>query len=131
MVKIIVGGPPPVGEEGPTSVPSHLRPMPVIPPQAVLDTLPQPEFVLARSGRLGFENQWQINDMAFDPLVTLHTVTRGQPEVWTVTNGGGGWVHPMHMHQEEHTVLSRVRAPTSTPMTPASRMWSISMRTSR
>ncbi len=31
----------------------------------------------------------------------------GSDEVWTVINGGGGWVHPMHMHMEEHTVLIR------------------------
>ncbi len=107
MVKIIVGGPPPAGEEGPTSVPSELRPAPVLPPQVVLDTLPHPKFEVDRSGKLGYEKQWQINDKAFDPLVALHTVIRGQPEIWTFINGGGGWVHPMHVHQEEFLVLSR------------------------
>jgi FtsP/CotA-like multicopper oxidase with cupredoxin domain len=33
---------------------------------------------------------------------------RDQPEIWTTINGGGGWVHPMHMHQEEHRVLRRL-----------------------
>jgi FtsP/CotA-like multicopper oxidase with cupredoxin domain/Ca2+-binding RTX toxin-like protein len=112
LVKIIVDGPPPVGEEGPTSLPSHLRPMPDLPSQGELDALPRPDFTLARSGALGFENQWRINDRPFNPLVPLHTVTRGQPEAWTIINGdpSGGWVHPMHMHMEEHTVLSRVNS---------------------
>ena len=22
-------------------------------------------------------------------------------------NGGGGWIHPMHFHEEEHQILSR------------------------
>ena len=40
--------------------------------------------------------------------IPLAIVVLGRPEVWTNKNGGGGWVHPMHMHMEEHTVLSRV-----------------------
>ena len=27
-------------------------------------------------------------------------------------NGGGGWIHPMHFHQEEHQILSRNGVPT-------------------
>jgi len=107
MVKIVVGGPPPVGEEGPTSIPTTLRPLPFVPPQEVLDTLPHPEFTAHRSGTFGGANQWLINDKFFDPLTSLHTVTRGEPEVWTFTNGGGGWVHPMHVHMEQHVVLYR------------------------
>jgi FtsP/CotA-like multicopper oxidase with cupredoxin domain len=108
MVKIIVGGLPP--EEDLSVMPQPgdvLRPMPSLPDDDALAALPRAEFVLHRSGNLGAENQWQINDKPFDPLVALYTVTRDQPEVWTTINGSGGWVHPMHMHQEEHIVLFR------------------------
>jgi hypothetical protein len=32
---------------------------------------------------------------------------QGSGEVWTIRNGGGGWVHPVHFHMEEHRVQSR------------------------
>jgi FtsP/CotA-like multicopper oxidase with cupredoxin domain len=57
--------------------------------------------------KFGIEERWLINDLSFDPLLPLYTVTRGQPEVWIAKNGGGGWINPMHMHQEEHTVIAR------------------------
>ena len=53
------------------------------------------------------ETEWTINDLEFDPKNPLHTVTEDRPEQWTIINTGGGWVHPMHMHQEEHQVISR------------------------
>ena len=110
VLRIVVGGPPPEADNSLMPIPgvTQLRAMPVIPNAAARAALPHAEFILKRSGKLGDENQWVINDLAFDPLIPLHTVTRGQPEIWTVTNGGGGWVHPMHMHQEEHRVLRRV-----------------------
>ena len=27
--------------------------------------------------------------------------------VWEIRNGGGGWVHPMHLHMEEHRTMMR------------------------
>ena len=116
LVKIIVGGPPPETDNSVMPQPGQvLRPMPVLPDAAALAALPTAEFVLDRSGNLGDENQWQINDKPFDPLVPLYTVTRDQPEVWTNINAGGGWVHPMHMHMEEHTVLFRTNSESTHP----------------
>jgi FtsP/CotA-like multicopper oxidase with cupredoxin domain len=113
LVKIVIGGLPVEPDQSVMPVPGQvLRPMPVLPNQAALDALPHASFILKRTGAFGDESQWVINDLPFDPLVPLHTVKRGQPEVWTNINGGGGWVHPMHMHMEEHTVLERVN-PTS------------------
>jgi len=51
--------------------------------------------------------EWLINGEQFNTAVPLAFPTLGQPEVWTVRNGGGGWVHPMHMHYEEHRVIAR------------------------
>ena len=31
----------------------------------------------------------------------------GSFDVWEFRNGSGGWVHPMHLHLEEHRVLMR------------------------
>jgi len=87
-----------------------LRPKPILPSAAVLAGLPRRTFELQRGG-FGGEIQWLINGHPFDPAVPLATVTQGQPEIWTIRNGGGGWAHPMHMHQEEHQIISRNGVP--------------------
>ncbi len=90
-----------------------LRPQPALP--ANLSALPQRKFELQRGG-FGGEIQWLINGHPFDPTVPLATVKQGQPEVWNIKNGGGGWVHPMHLHMEEHHMLTRGGKPaTSVP----------------
>jgi FtsP/CotA-like multicopper oxidase with cupredoxin domain len=48
-----------------------------------------------------------INDALFDPDFSFADIPYGSAEVWTIVNGGGGWTHPLHIHQEEHAVLSR------------------------
>ncbi len=105
MLKIVIDGPPP--EPDLSVIPAQLRAMPVLPK---LTGLPQRTFTLQRTN-LGLETQWVINALQFDPLNPLALPKRGQPELWTVANGGGGWVHPMHMHMEEHHVLSRNGVP--------------------
>jgi len=109
MVKVVIDG-----DDRPVDnsrIPTSLRPLPVIDTRK-LKTLPTRTFTLQRSGALGGETEWLINNAAFEPGVNLAEVTRGQPEVWTIRNGGGGWVHPMHFHFEEHRVLSRNGIPT-------------------
>ncbi len=113
MVKIIVDGPPPEPDQSAVIVDgTPLRPMPKLadgsaPTLATTAALPHTTFTLTRGGPTT-ESQWVINGLPFDALTPLHTVFRGKPEVWTNKNGGGGWVHPMHMHMEENTVLERV-----------------------
>jgi len=108
MVKIVVGGLPPEPDRSVMPVPGQtLRPAPALPDPATLAALPHPVFTLTAGGPAP-EERWVINGLPFDALVPLWTVKRGQPEVWTTENGGGGWVHPMHMHMEEHTVIGRV-----------------------
>jgi FtsP/CotA-like multicopper oxidase with cupredoxin domain len=105
IMRIVIGGAPP--EQDLSVIPKKLRDMPVVPSKKT--SLPQRTFILQRSGTTGGETQWVINGLEFNPLAPLALPQRsGAGEVWTVQNGGGGWVHPMHMHMEEHTVLSRV-----------------------
>jgi len=70
-------------------------------------------------GSAGGEIEWLINGQPFDP--SLPTVSLKNPagkrpfaqqkmgsfNVWEIRNGGGGWVHPFHLHMEEHQTLMR------------------------
>jgi FtsP/CotA-like multicopper oxidase with cupredoxin domain len=86
------------------------------------------QFTLERGGQTSLpppnepnDNEWSINGTAFDETRNARDhkgretkPRQGVPEVWTVINGGGGWVHPMHMHQEEHKILLRNGKPAAT-----------------
>jgi FtsP/CotA-like multicopper oxidase with cupredoxin domain len=106
-----------IGEyvEDRSEIPYELRELPFIDPRAF--ERPE-EFRLERGGSGGGENEWLINGRPFDSHEPLAFVNRGHPEIWTIENGGGGWTHPMHFHQEEHRVLSRNGAPTVVPPRP-------------
>jgi FtsP/CotA-like multicopper oxidase with cupredoxin domain len=109
MVKIIIeGNDRPVDN---SLMPTALRPLPLINMKRLKD-LRTRTFELQRSGTFGGETEWLINGHQFDPLFQEATVNRGVPEVWTIRNGGGGWVHPMHLHFEEHRVITRNGIPT-------------------
>jgi len=106
MMKIVIGGDPP--EKDVSVVRNNLRSMPDTPKNKT--GLPTRRFTLERGGAAGGETEWLINGLQFDrlaPLAVISSTTSSDGEVWTVANGGGGWVHPMHIHEEEHTVLSR------------------------
>ena len=104
-----------------------LRPLSVIPNLKGLTTR---RFELQRSGKFGGETQWLINGLPFDPSAPLAYVPSGAGEVWTIKNGGGGWVHPMHLHMEEHRVIMRNRVPTPAAEDPRlyNRTWNFSDR---
>ena len=34
------------------------------------------------------------------------TIPEGTAEHWSIINGGGSWLHPVHIHYEEHRILS-------------------------
>jgi FtsP/CotA-like multicopper oxidase with cupredoxin domain len=110
MLKFVIGDLPPVPDV--SVIPSRLRPLPTM-NAAVVAGGPTREFVLQRGGSGGGESEWLINGQIFDPTVSLAAARRGVPEVWTIRNGGGGWVHPLHLHMEEHQVLTRngIRTP--------------------
>jgi FtsP/CotA-like multicopper oxidase with cupredoxin domain len=113
MVKIVIEGND--RPEDNSVIPTSLRPLPAINMRRLPD-LPTRTFILQRSGAMGGEDEWLINGLGFHPGHNLAFPRQGVPEVWTVKNGGGGWVHPMHLHFEEHRVISRNGVPT--PMDP-------------
>jgi FtsP/CotA-like multicopper oxidase with cupredoxin domain len=109
MLKIVIDGDD--RPEDNSVIPTNLRPLPVI-NMKKLKELRTRTFRLERSGTMGGEVEWLINGQEFHPDHNMAFPIIGQPEVWTVQNGGGGWVHPMHLHFEEHRVIARNGVPT-------------------
>jgi FtsP/CotA-like multicopper oxidase with cupredoxin domain len=50
---------------------------------------------------------WQVNGNFFDENVVNAAIPQESQEVWVIQNPGGSWSHPVHIHFEEHRVLSR------------------------
>jgi FtsP/CotA-like multicopper oxidase with cupredoxin domain len=109
ILKIVIGDDAPDDSIMPAPG-ATLRPQPKLPDLA---TVPTRTFELQR-GSFGGEIQWLINGHPFDASVPLATVTQGKPEIWVIRNGGGGWTHPMHLHMEEHHIISRNGKPATT-----------------
>jgi FtsP/CotA-like multicopper oxidase with cupredoxin domain len=54
---------------------------------------------------------WMVNGKFFDENVVNAAIPIGSEEVWTIQNPGGSWRHPVHIHFEEHRMLTRNGAP--------------------
>jgi len=110
-MKIVIGGEPP--EPDVSRVPAKLRDVPTIAAGAVaaIKDKSMPTFELQRgSSNEDPETEWLINGLTFDPTKSLASPkqTHGDEAVlWRIRNGGGGWVHPMHLHMEEHRIVAR------------------------
>jgi FtsP/CotA-like multicopper oxidase with cupredoxin domain len=71
--------------------------------------------------------QWSINGQFFDcgygnggtggesTETFRFTVQQNSSEQWLLTNLTGDWTHPVHIHLEEHQILSRNRGPVTVP----------------
>jgi FtsP/CotA-like multicopper oxidase with cupredoxin domain len=115
MMKIIIEDRVPDDSEIPKGVMRALPPLPAN-WHSMLDD--RKIFEVER-GSAGGEIEWLINGEQFDPAHELHSLKnpnghtpravqkRGSFAVWEIRNGGGGWVHPVHLHMEEHRVLMR------------------------
>jgi FtsP/CotA-like multicopper oxidase with cupredoxin domain len=117
VLKIVIGDDAPDDSVMPTPT-TPLRALPPLPSnwQSMLDN--RLIFEVKR-GSAGGEIEWLINGKPFDPanlLRSLENPAGNRPlaapkkdsfNLWEISNGGGGWVHPMHLHQEEHRVVMR------------------------
>lgn len=102
LMKIVIGDDAPDNSQ----VPPLLRAAPPVP--ANWANLPRRKFELQRgTSSTSEEVEWLINGQPFDPTVQLAQPKLGSAEVWEIKNGGGGWVHPLHLHMEEHHTLTR------------------------
>ena len=81
-----------------------------------------------KRGSVGGETEWLINGVEFDPAevstsmrnpsgrTPLASQKMNSFNLWEIRNGGGGWVHPFHLHMEEHrTVMRNGRDVSQTP----------------
>ena len=55
--------------------------------------------------------QWSINGQFMDCNQFRFEVQQNSVEQWLLTNLSGDWTHPIHIHLEEHQILSRNRMP--------------------
>ena len=88
----------------------QLRPVPDMVPGAAAAVKDSsiPTFELQRgSSNADPETEWLINGQQFEPDKPLIGVPKNSGGVWRIRNGGGGWVHPFHLHMEEHRVVAR------------------------
>lgn len=75
-------------------------------------------FEVQRGSTLG-ETEWLVNGKPFDATkaatsqknpagrTPLAQQRKGSFNLWEIKNGGGGWVHPFHLHMEEHRTVMR------------------------
>jgi FtsP/CotA-like multicopper oxidase with cupredoxin domain len=107
VMKIVIGNDAPDDSVDPMTIPLLRENQPLVPNAAAL-MKNAPTFELQRGSANGDpETEWLINGLQFEPDKPLIGVKRGSGAVWRIKNGGGGWVHPMHLHMEEHTVIQR------------------------
>ncbi|MFW3172766.1 multicopper oxidase domain-containing protein [Geodermatophilus sp. CPCC 206100] len=58
-------------------------------------------------------SMWKINDQTWDDVVRSNYTrlfanpARDDIEIWEITNNGGGWFHPLHIHLVDFKVLTR------------------------
>jgi FtsP/CotA-like multicopper oxidase with cupredoxin domain len=115
VMKIVIGDDAPDDSEIPTKM---MRELPSLPTnwQSMLDN--RLIFEVER-GSAGGETEWLINGKPFDPLTSATSMKnkagasplaqqkKNSFNLWEIRNGGGGWVHPFHLHMEEHRTVMR------------------------
>ncbi|MFC9333791.1 multicopper oxidase family protein [Arthrobacter sp. NPDC057009] len=109
-----------IGDTAPddSRIPTALRPLPPLPGN--WQTLLSNRMIFeVKRGSLGGETEWLINGKPFDPAAVAASLKnpagraplaqqrKGSFNLWEVRNGGGGWVHPFHLHMEEHRTVMR------------------------
>jgi FtsP/CotA-like multicopper oxidase with cupredoxin domain len=99
-------------------IPDQMRPLPPLPTnwKTMMDN--RLIFEVERGSVVG-ETEWLINGKPFDPTGAAHSMKnpagktplaqqkKNSFNLWEIKNGGGGWVHPLHLHMEEHRTVMR------------------------
>ena len=109
-----------IGDNAPddSQIPKAMRPLPPLPSnwKSLMDN--RLIFEVQR-GSAGGEVEWLINGQPFDPSIVSTSLKnragkepkaqqkKGSFNLWEIRNGGGGWVHPFHLHMEEHRTVMR------------------------
>ncbi|MEO8266060.1 MAG: multicopper oxidase domain-containing protein [Ilumatobacteraceae bacterium] len=109
-----------IGDDAPDDslIPTKLRDLPPVPAnwKSLMDN--RLIFEVER-GSAGGEVEWLINGRQFDPTQVATSLKNkagntplaqqkmGSFNLWEIRNGGGGWVHPFHLHMEEHRTMMR------------------------
>jgi len=118
MLKFVITGDPNHDPVDNSLVPTKLRDLPAIDPHWQ-DYMANRTIFEVERGALGGETEWLINGQQFDPFTVatgLRNPARKTPlakqkmgsfNLWEIRNGGGGWVHPFHLHMEEHRTMFR------------------------
>jgi FtsP/CotA-like multicopper oxidase with cupredoxin domain len=99
-------------------IPTRLRALPPL-PSDWRNLLDDRSIFEVDRGSVGGETEWLINGVEFDPTTVAtgllnplgHTPAARQKvgsfNLWELRNAGGGWVHPFHLHMEEHRTVMR------------------------
>src|SRR3954447_15703549 len=106
VMKIVIGDDAPDNSE----IPTRMREVPDLPAGAfeAVNDKGTVTFELQRgSTSVDPEFEWLINGKSFDPPNPAISVKNGSRGIWRIRNGGGGWVHPLHLHMEEHRMIAR------------------------
>jgi FtsP/CotA-like multicopper oxidase with cupredoxin domain len=114
VLKIVIGDNAPDDSQ----IPQKMRDLPPLPSnwKTMMDN--RLIFEVER-GSAGGEVEWLINGKPFEPASVAHSLKNtagktppaqqkmGSYNLWEIRNGGGGWVHPFHLHMEEHRTVMR------------------------
>jgi FtsP/CotA-like multicopper oxidase with cupredoxin domain len=81
-----------------------------------------PEPAVTRTFRFDRLNgQWSVNGTFMDCNTTRFKVRQNTVEHWVLTNLSGDWQHPVHIHLEEHQIMTRNRKAPPLPVEVACR----------
>jgi FtsP/CotA-like multicopper oxidase with cupredoxin domain len=109
-----------IGDDAPdnSQIPTVMRPLPPLPSN--WQTMYNDRLIFeVERGSGGGELEWLINGVPFDPTTVATSLKntsgktplaqqkKGSYNLWEIRNGGGGWVHPFHLHMEEHRTVMR------------------------
>ncbi|HET6651413.1 MAG TPA: multicopper oxidase domain-containing protein [Nocardioides sp.] len=117
VLKFVIGDTAPDDSVLPSPT-TPLRPLPPLPSnwQSMMNN--RLIFEVKR-GSVGGEVEWLINGVEFHPTTVATSLKnpsgrsplaqqkKGSFNLWELKNGGGGWVHPFHLHMEEHRTVMR------------------------